>query len=140
MLVISVVRKTSKRHNALSHHHSFVSSRLAERYAINIADQAAEHLHGLARYALQIILDGIERHLRHQPTQETRRIKPLRINPVASWELRLGDYRVLYDVAEEARVVNVLVVGEKRGNKLFVLGKEYTAHEGDRPTGSESAP
>jgi hypothetical protein len=34
--------------------------------------------------------------------------------------------------------VNVLVVGEKRGNQLFVLGKEYTAHESDRPTGSES--
>jgi mRNA-degrading endonuclease RelE of RelBE toxin-antitoxin system len=28
----------------------------------------------------------------------------------------MGDYRVLYDVEEEDRIVNVLVVGEKRGN------------------------
>jgi mRNA-degrading endonuclease RelE of RelBE toxin-antitoxin system len=113
---------------------------VAEPYAINIADQAAGHLGGLARYAQRIVLDGIELHLRNQPMQETRRIKPLRLNPVASWELRLGDYRVLYDIAEEGRVVNVLVVGEKRGNQLFVLGKEYTAHESDRPTGSKSEP
>ena len=50
---------------------------------------------------------------------------------MASWELRLGDYRVLYDVAEEERLVNVLVVGEKRGNHLYVLGKECTSHESD---------
>jgi len=106
---------------------------MAKPYAINITDQAAKHLGGLSRYAQGIILDGIELHLRHQPTQEARRIKALRLNPVASWELRLGDYRVLYDVAEENRSVNVLVVGEKRGNQLYVLGKEYTAHESDRP-------
>jgi mRNA-degrading endonuclease RelE of RelBE toxin-antitoxin system len=138
--VVWVVRKSKPRHNALSHHQSFVSSSLAEPYAIKIADEAVGHLDGLARYAQRIVLDGIDLHLRHQPTQETRRIKPLRLNPVASWELRLGDYRILYDVAEEGRVVNVLVVGEKRGNRLYVLGKEYTAHESDRPTGSESAP
>src|SRR5213595_848495 len=101
----------------------FPSSTMAEPYAIKITDQAAGHLGGLARYAQRIVLDGIELYLRHQPTQETRRIKLLRLNPVASWELRLGDYRVLYDVAEEDRFVNVLVVGEKRGNQLYVLGK-----------------
>ena len=104
---------------------------MADPYAINLTDQAARHLDGLSGYAQRIVLGGIELHLRHQPTQETRRIKLLRSNPVASWELRLGDYRVLYDVAEEERSVNVLVVGEKRGNQLHVLGKEYTAHESD---------
>ena len=104
---------------------------MADPYAINLTDQAATHLGGLSRYAQRIVLDGIELHLRHQPAQETRRIKLLRSNPVASWELRLGDYRVLYDVAEEERLVNVLVVGEKSGNHLYVLGKEYTSHESD---------
>jgi mRNA-degrading endonuclease RelE of RelBE toxin-antitoxin system len=104
---------------------------VAEPCAINITDQAARHLDGLSGYAQRIVLGGIELHLRHQPTQETRRIKLLRVNPAASWELRLGDYRVLYDVAEEERFVNVLVVGEKRGNRLYVLGKENTAHESD---------
>ena len=104
---------------------------MAEPFAINIADQAADHLDRLQRYAQRVVLDGIELHLRHQPTEETRRIKQLRLNPVAGWELRLGDYRVLYDVAEEDRVVSVLVVGEKRGNRLYVAGKEFTDHESD---------
>jgi hypothetical protein len=47
---------------------------------------------------------------------------------------------ILYDVAESERTVNVLVVGEKRGDRLYVLGKEYTAHDSDRPEGSESEP
>jgi mRNA-degrading endonuclease RelE of RelBE toxin-antitoxin system len=102
---------------------------MAESYAINITDQAARDLSGFSRYIRRIILDGIELHLRHQPAQGTRRIKPLRPNPVASWELRLGDHRVFYDVAEQDRIVNVLVVGEKRGNRFFVQGREYTAHE-----------
>src|SRR5437867_4076478 len=104
---------------------------MAEPSEIQITDRAARELNGVPRYIQRVILDGIEFHLRHQPTQETRRIKRLRFNPVASWELRLGDYRVLYDVAEEERIVNVLVMGEKRGNQLDVLGKEFTAHESD---------
>jgi hypothetical protein len=50
-------------------------------------------------------------------------------NPVAGWELRLGDYRILYDVNDSARVVTVQAVGEKRGNRLFIRGQEYTDHE-----------
>ena len=48
---------------------------------------------------------------------------------MAGWELRLGDYRVLYDVQEADRVVTVQVVGEKVGNRLIVQGEEYTDHE-----------
>jgi mRNA-degrading endonuclease RelE of RelBE toxin-antitoxin system len=50
-------------------------------------------------------------------------------NAVAGWELRLGDYRILYDVDDAARVVTVQVIGEKRGNRLIVQGKEFTEHE-----------
>jgi hypothetical protein len=32
---------------------------------------------------------------------------------------------------KEERVVSVLVVGEKRGNRLYVAGKEFTDHESD---------
>ena len=54
-------------------------------------------------------------------------------NPVAGWELRLGDFRVLYDVDESQRVVTVQVVGDKRGNQLIVQGEEFSEHESDRP-------
>jgi mRNA-degrading endonuclease RelE of RelBE toxin-antitoxin system len=76
-------------------------------------------------------LAGVETHLRHQPTLDTRRLKSMQPNPVSGWELRLGDFRVLYDVDEAYRVVTVHVVGEKKGNRLFVQGQEFSAHEGD---------
>ncbi len=113
---------------------------MAEDYSINITDGAGADLGMLSTYARRIVFDGLGLHLRHRPTQGTRRIMPLRPNPVASWELRLGDYRVLYDVEEESRTVTVLVVGEKRGNRFYVQGREFTSHESDRPAGSESQP
>jgi len=41
------------------------------------------------------------------------------------WELRVGNMRMFYKVVdEEPTVVRVLAVGKKRGNKLFIGGKE----------------
>jgi mRNA-degrading endonuclease RelE of RelBE toxin-antitoxin system len=74
-------------------------------------------------------LDGIEIHLRYQPTQGSRKIVELRPNPVAGWEPRLGDYRVLFDVDEAAQIVTIDTIGEKRENKLTVQGKEFIDHE-----------
>lgn len=39
---------------------------------------------------------------------------------MASWELRIGDLRVYYDVVENPRTVIVLAVGIKRGNRVCV--------------------
>lgn len=41
----------------------------------------------------------------------------------ATWEVRFGPdnrFRVLYDIDEEARLVQVLAVGEKRRERLFI--------------------
>ena len=70
-----------------------------------------------------------EVHLRHQPTVGSRKIIAMQPNPVAAWELRLGDYRVLYDVDELQRAVTIQLIGEKRGNRLVVQGQEFTEHE-----------
>jgi mRNA-degrading endonuclease RelE of RelBE toxin-antitoxin system len=105
---------------------------VAEPFQIHVTEGAESDLAWFPAYSRRIILDGIEVHLRHQPTVGTRRIKPLRPNPVAGWELRLGDYRVMYDVDELNRDVTVQVVGEKRGNRLIVKGKEFYEHESDR--------
>ena len=114
---------------------------MAEPYTINITGGAEADLQVLSAYARRIVLDGLRLHLRHQPMQGTAcRIVALRPNPVANWELRLGDHRALYDVNEQSRTVTVLVVGEKRGNKFYVQGREFTSHESDRPAGSESQP
>ena len=102
---------------------------MAAPFRINVTVGAEADLRWFNAYARRIILDGLELHLRHQPTEGTRRIKPLRPNPVASWELRLGDYRVLYEVDEIERVVTVEIVGEKKGNRFIVQGMEFTDHE-----------
>jgi hypothetical protein len=59
----------------------------------------------------------------------------MRPNPIAPWELRIGDLRVFYDVKEESPLaadgdeakadgrVFILSVGVKRGSRLW-LGEE----------------
>jgi len=60
----------------------------------------------------------------YQPTVETRNRKIMRPNPLAPWELRIGQLRVYYDVEEEPEpVVIVLAVGVKKRN-VVRIGKE----------------
>lgn len=72
-----------------------------------------------------MLLDAIRRQLLHEPLKETRNRKPLRPNPIAPWELRVGHLRVFYEVAgAENGVVRILAVGRKRRNALMIGGKE----------------
>ena len=72
-----------------------------------------------------IVLNVIKVQLQYEPLRETRNRKPLRPNPLAPWELRVGALRVFYEVdAREPDLVNVLAIGIKRGNRLIVAGKE----------------
>ena len=57
---------------------------------------------------------------------ETRNRKPLRPNPLASWELRIGDLRVYYDVEEDPeQQVNIVAIGMKRRNRVSIGGELY---------------
>ena len=49
----------------------------------------------------------------------------MRPNPIAPWELRIGDLRVYYDVEDDpdSRVI-VLAVGVKERNRLRIGGEE----------------
>jgi mRNA-degrading endonuclease RelE of RelBE toxin-antitoxin system len=70
-------------------------------------------------------LAAINRQLLHEPVKETRNRKPLRPNPVAPWELRVGELRVFYEVVgADSGVVRILAVGRKRRNVLMIGGKE----------------
>lgn len=70
----------------------------------------------------KIILNAIVEFLGVDANVETKRRKQLRPNPVAPWELRIGDYRVFYEVREE-EIVRVLAIGHKEHNELFIRGK-----------------
>ncbi len=93
-------------------------------YDIEFADEAEEDLRWFHKNEQQEILDAIETQLRHEPTVETRNRFRLRPNQTAKWELRVGRFRVFYDVDTIVRVVSIEAVGLKIGNRLFFRGKE----------------
>ena len=67
-------------------------------YEIAFAESVQEHFRVLTARERATVLDAIGRQLSHQPLDETRHRKPLRPNPVAPWELRVGQLRVFYEV------------------------------------------
>jgi mRNA-degrading endonuclease RelE of RelBE toxin-antitoxin system len=94
------------------------------KYKIEYSPDTEEHFEVLTARQQSTILDTVERQLQYQPTVETRNRKPMRPNPVAPWELRIGDLRVYYDVEDKPEpVVHILAVGIKERNKVRI-GKE----------------
>ncbi len=69
--------------------------------------------------------NGIDKQLVDEPHVETRNRKRLRPNRTSEWEVRIGKYRVFYDVRQSDRIVEVKMIGEKRGNMVLVRGEEY---------------
>jgi mRNA-degrading endonuclease RelE of RelBE toxin-antitoxin system len=69
-------------------------------------------------------VDAIEVRLTHEPGKPTRNRKRLEDNPLAPWELRVGDFRVFYDVEGDHATVVILAVGRKLHNRLFIGGEE----------------
>ena len=93
-------------------------------FRIEYSPEAEEHLRSLTVRQQRVVLDTVDRELMFQPTAETRNRKPMRPNPVAPWELRIGVLRVYYDVEEEpASVVYVRAVGVKQRNQVRI-GRE----------------
>jgi mRNA-degrading endonuclease RelE of RelBE toxin-antitoxin system len=93
-------------------------------YRSRFAESAEKHFAQLTAQQQVIVLDAIKVQLRYEPLRETRNRKRLRPNPLAPWELRVGALRVFYEVdADEADLVNILAIGVKRGNRLFIGGK-----------------
>ena len=87
-------------------------------FRIVVRPGAAAQIRRLRRANAVAILDAMETHLRHEPERLSRsRIKRLRGNNAATYRLRVGDYRVFYDVAEKEVVV--IAVLHKRETAEF---------------------
>ncbi len=94
-------------------------------YDVEFAECVTGHLRTLASAERGRVLDAIARQLVHEPLLETRNRKPLRPNPIAPWELRVGSMRVFYEVASDAtNTVRVLAVGKKNRSVLLIGRKE----------------
>ena len=97
---------------------------MADRYKIEFTRRAYAHLKAFRRCDRNLILDAVKEHLAQTPDEETRNRKLLRENPVADFELRVGNYRVFYDVDVDRCIVRILAVGVKERSKLIIGEKE----------------
>lgn len=90
-------------------------------YRIAYSPAALVHPRSLTKPQQGATLDGVAAQLTDQPGIETRNRKPMRPNPVAPWELRLGDLRVYYETEHSpAAVVTILAVDIKIRNVVFI--------------------
>jgi len=93
------------------------------KFKIEYSPDTEDHLRALTKHQQVIVLDTVEKQLQDQPTIETKNRKPMRPNPIAPWELRIGNLRVYYDVDEGKHTVNIRAVGIKERNSVKI-GKE----------------
>lgn len=65
-------------------------------YRIDYSPDAEDHMRVLTARQQAIVLDAVDDQLMYQPKVETKNRKVMRPNPVAPWELRIGNLRVYY--------------------------------------------
>lgn len=91
------------------------------RFEVRFVASADEDLTYYDVREQRIILDAIGTFLESDADVESKRRKQLRPNPLAPWELRIGDYRVFYEIRAEG-LVRVLAVAHKVDSELFIRG------------------
>jgi mRNA-degrading endonuclease RelE of RelBE toxin-antitoxin system len=93
------------------------------RYEIVLATQAVEDFRQLSARDRSTIRDALERHLRYEPGKETRSsIKRLRGVVRPQYRLRVGDFRVFYDVLGDAVEVLAIVAKSQADDWLKEIG------------------
>ena len=92
-------------------------------FIIEFAPSVADDLSELRAFDRTRILDEVEEQLTHEPTRETRN-KKIVVGLVFPWEheepsreLRVDEFRIFYDVNEEAGRVTVRAVRHKPPRK-----------------------
>src|SRR3989304_8609309 len=90
-------------------------------YEIILAPEAAQDLRRLSARDRSSIRDALERHLRDEPGRESRSgIKRLRWISRPHYRLRVGEFRVFYDVLEGA--VEILAIVPKTQVEEWLKG------------------
>lgn len=98
-------------------------------FTLDFAPEIIDHLDATERKYHHLVEKTIGEQLSYTPEQETRNRKPLE-RPTffgATWELRFGAnnrFRVFYEVDSAERIVRILAIGVKEGNRLFIGGEE----------------
>ena len=92
-------------------------------YRIAFSRISLSHLQAFTTREQKMIKNALIEQLSYEPTVPTRNRKEMRPNLLAVWELRIGDFRVYYDVDEEESIVDIRAVGIKEGNQVRIGGE-----------------
>ncbi len=94
-------------------------------YRIALSRNSLSHLQTFTAREQRIIRDAMIEQLSNEPTVPTRNRKEMRPNLLAVWELRIGDFRVYYDIDEEESIVDIRAIGIKEGNQVRIGGEIF---------------
>lgn len=78
-------------------------------YALAFKPSAEKELRKLARDAIPRVVDAI-RALADEPRPHVC----VKLSGSQSWRIRIGDYRVIYDIDDKSRKIDVLHIGHRR--------------------------
>src|SRR5512141_2162675 len=98
------------------------------KFELIFAPEAVDHLGVIDRKYYGVIEKTLDEQLGFTPERETRNRKPLEPPAPfgATWELRFGPnnrFRVFYEIDLEKKIVWILAIGFKEGNRL-IAGRE----------------
>jgi mRNA-degrading endonuclease RelE of RelBE toxin-antitoxin system len=94
-------------------------------FQLEFTIEAIDDLKVFRKFDQERILAAIETQLPTQAATPSRNRKPLRPNRLSEWELRIGEFRVFYDVHAPLAIVTIKALGEKVSEKLFIRGREF---------------
>lgn len=89
------------------------------------SEEAVRNLSRMPPAERALLKEGIRKHMvEADPGQTTRnKFRLRRVSPFAEFELRIRSWRVFYRIRDS--VVEVIMIGEKRGNRLLIGGEEF---------------
>jgi len=94
------------------------------RFHIAVSPDARDHLRDLNARQRTTVLEAIEKQLSFEPDVPTRNRKLMRPNTIGTWELRVGNIRVYYDiVVDPAPAVDIRAIGIKSGDLVRIAGE-----------------
>ena len=92
-------------------------------YTLDMTEDANQDLSYYRAFERKIMTDEMAVQLVDQPDVETNNRRHLRDNPIARWELKVGKFRIFYEIDADTQVVTVISVGHKEHNVLYIRGK-----------------
>jgi len=93
------------------------------KFGLRFAREVYDHMRSFSAVDQSLVLQVIQQQLTNQPDVKTRNRKRMP-NPIAPWELRVGRFRVFYDILMEPEpLVEILAVGVKDRDELRIGGK-----------------